>query len=442
MNRTLWASWLAVVAATRALDAQVAWVQRATSGPSAFDTAMCTDPSERGAVLFGGLGLLQPYPTETWVWDGTSWRQSAPIPSPPGRYFHGMAYDSWRRQAVLFGGRATATFFNDTWVWDGAGWTEKQPRTSPPPRWMFAMAFDAARGVVVVFGGTPDAVVYLNDTWVWNGITWTQRQPASSPSARITSAMAYDGARREIVLYGGFDTSGELGDTWTWDGVDWRERQPPTSPPPDSKHAMAYDTARERVVKYDGLGFETWEWDGTSWLHRSPLGMPTRWLGQLAYLPSRRSVLLYIRETWEYTPTNPADYSTFGGGCVGTAGVPSLAQASFPWLGDTLMLRVDNLAPQMAVVLNLGSSISAWGPLALPYPLAGIGMPGCWLLVSPDAHCAQPSTTGSATFRIPVPSDPSFVGRSFHNQALVLDPSANPLGLTTSNGGSGRIGSR
>jgi hypothetical protein len=35
---------------------------------------------------------------------------------------------------------------------------------------------------------------------------------------------------------------------------------------------------------------------------------------------------------------------------------------------------------------------------------------------------------------------PNFPGASFYNQAIVFDAAANPLGITTSNGGHGVIG--
>jgi len=41
----------------------------------------------------------------------------------------------------------------DTWVWNGAHWIRKTPPTSPPPRFGHAMAYDTARREVVLFGG-------------------------------------------------------------------------------------------------------------------------------------------------------------------------------------------------------------------------------------------------------------------------------------------------
>ena len=41
-----------------------------------------------------------------------------------------------------------------------------------------------------------------------------------------------------------------------------------------------------------------------------------------------------------------------------------------------------------------------------------------------------------------VPPEPGVVGLRFYDQALVLDPPANPVGLTLSNGGAGVVGRR
>jgi hypothetical protein len=258
--------------------------------------------------------------------------------------------------------------------------------------------------------------------------------------------MVYDVARAEMVLFGGWGPA-SFADTWTYDGTGWVERHPLSSPSPRGLHSMAYDRARERTVLWSGSEggnsyVETWEWDGATWRRRTPSMSPPP-EGVIAYRPDARRVVLYrFPDTWEYFPVNPADHAPFGSGCAGSAGVPRLDAESLPWIGSALTLRLSNLPPQMPAALNLGFSNSAWGALSLPFPLTGIGMPGCWLLVSPDVLCSIPGTSGTTTFRIQIPFDPSLVWVSFHNQAIVLDPGANPLGLTTSNGGTSRIGAR
>jgi hypothetical protein len=448
MNCTRGAWLFAAMSIASGLSAQVTWERRATSGPLTLFGVLCTDPSEQAVVQFGGAGILQAFPTDTWTWDGSMWHQSNPSPSPPGRHAHAMAYDSWRRQVVLFGGAAISSFFNDTWVWNGTAWTLEVPTRSPPPAWNFAMAFDRTRGVVVLFGGERDGPSISDETWEWDGSDWTQRHPPTSPGARAATAMAYDDARQQMVLFGGYGPA-RFADTWIWDGAAWMEKRPVSSPSARSFHSMVYDVARERVVLWGGsvtsgqTVTETWDWDGSTWLERRPVASPPFGSRALAYRPDARRVVMYdVPDTWEYFATNPADYGRFGAGCAGSAGVPQLESTSLPWVGGTLTLRLSNLPRQMPVALNLGFSNSAWGALSLPFPLAGIGMPGCWLLVSPDILCSIPGTSGTTTFGIAIPNDPSLVGLSFHNQAVVLDPGANPLGLTTSNGGTGRIGAR
>jgi hypothetical protein len=41
----------------------------------------------------------------------------------------------------------------DTWTWDGSTWTQQHPVPSPSARTDASMAYDAATGTVVLFGG-------------------------------------------------------------------------------------------------------------------------------------------------------------------------------------------------------------------------------------------------------------------------------------------------
>jgi len=41
-----------------------------------------------------------------------------------------------------------------------------------------------------------------------------------------------------------------------------------------------------------------------------------------------------------------------------------------------------------------------------------------------------------------VPNDPTLLGSSFHNQALLADPTGNPFGAILSNGGMAAVGSK
>ena len=47
---------------------------------------------------------------------------------------------------------------------------------------------------------------------------------------------------------------------------------------------------------------------------------------------------------------------------------------------------------------------------------------------------------GAWTWKVNIPSNAGLIGRTFFNQAWVLDPKANPPGIATSNGGKGVVG--
>jgi hypothetical protein len=142
--------------------------------------------------------------------------------------------------------------------------------------------------------------------------------------------------------------------------------------------------------------------------------------------------------------TAPASHTPFGAGCAGSAGTPDIAlvPGREPWIDDTLELAITRLPPGQPAALNLGFSRASWQGLALPFPLGAIGMPGCDLLVGPDLTCPLANPAGSATFPLRIPFDPRYIGLPFFDQALVLDPGANALGVIVSNGGAGKVGAR
>jgi len=113
------------------------------------------------------------------------WRQVATT-GPGVRIGAGMAFDSVRGKAVLFGGYDGNQNLCDTWEWDGIEWRQVAT-TGPGPRYRVTMAFDSARGRTVLHGGMGGG----GDTWEWDGSQWTQVSTAG-PSARYDAVMAYD----------------------------------------------------------------------------------------------------------------------------------------------------------------------------------------------------------------------------------------------------------
>jgi uncharacterized protein (TIGR03437 family) len=199
------------------------WAQvfPATSPPTRQNHAMVYDASHGLVVMTGGIpGTLVPLPLmDTWVWDGTNWSQLLPATSPPRRDGHAVAYDAARGRVVLFGGEDFfgSSTYNDTWVWDGTNWKQSAPLTSPPARTFHALAFDATGGYTLLFGGKTVNAPQSSDTWTWDGANWTQLSSPTSPPARYYDSLAYDSAQSQSLLFGGEGAcaGGQCRDTWT-----------------------------------------------------------------------------------------------------------------------------------------------------------------------------------------------------------------------------------
>jgi hypothetical protein len=243
------------------------------------------------AILYGGNWNTTRF-SDTWLWNGSTWTQLQPANNPGILAGHAMAYDEARGQIVLFGGMAgaTAAYSNQTWVWDGTNWREMRPKVSPPARDGHAMAYDAVSQTVVLFGGYGNSAE-TNDTWTWDGSNWTQVASPASPSPRSGHSMAFDALRGEIVLFGGSYNQGTptwFSDTWVWDGATWQQKLSATPPAARAGHVLAYHPALQAVVMIGGAGGkdiagsswnydfrrETWMWSGEAWVQQFPANQP------------------------------------------------------------------------------------------------------------------------------------------------------------------------
>ncbi|MEM7201654.1 MAG: hypothetical protein AAF628_15405 [Planctomycetota bacterium] len=407
-------------------------------------------------IWFGGDNRATPLFDDTWEWTPGGLRQLQPARRPSGRCRAAMAYDPVRDRIVLFGGANGAYptgAFGDTWEWDGTTWIERTVALAPPPRFGHGMAWDPVRGRVLLFGGDSTSAFggELDDTWEWDGTQWRLLLPSASPSPRADAAMATDAGRGRIVLYGGGAGFSRMGDTWEWEGTNWVRRAAASPPGAAFWPALAYDAAR--VVTVLQSSAETWEWNGTSWTRRTSAASPPAATGPAAFAyhaGSGRAVLLvdtgtqYVTELWDYGPIHPATYRSFGNGCAGSAGTPSLvgAAGSLPWLGQTLSLQLTSVLAGQPAAVWVGGSRTQWQGLTLPLELRAAGMPGCELLASPEVPVAVGTAGGTATLTVPLCVCASALGLSVFGQAAVADPGANPAGVVISNGIEAQIGGR
>jgi hypothetical protein len=181
-------------------------------------------------VMHGGSPAPGEILGDTLEFDRNTWRRVA-ISGPLARMSGSMAFDSARAISVLFGGGANnpVQTFDDLWEWDGVRWRQPEITSERPAgRSSAGMAYDSARREVVLFGGFDGERQSLADTWLWNGSSW-RRAEVDGPSARHETYMAFDAARGVVVLFGGDSGAALLGDTWEWDGSRWTRCDPPST---------------------------------------------------------------------------------------------------------------------------------------------------------------------------------------------------------------------
>lgn len=133
-------------------------------------------------------------------------------------------------------------------------------------------------------------------------------------------------------------------------------------------------------------------------------------------------------------PSPVATVATYGSGCAGSAGVPSLAPVNSPQLGITFHQDATNLEPTgVFAFMSLGfsSTTSPFGPLPFNLQPFGLGA-GCDLLVSADVSVLFPIAAGSGTFDFPVPLDLGLAGLALYYQCASIDGGA-PGGMAVSN---------
>ncbi|MEZ5965475.1 MAG: hypothetical protein R3F56_16700 [Planctomycetota bacterium] len=434
------------------IPTQTSWQSIAAAGPTAvFQCASAADPVRDRVTLFGGRVTVLSVSNQTWEWDGTSWTLRTVTTSPPARANAAMAYDAARGKVVMFGG-ADGSFnvMGDMWSWDGTAWTRLAPATMPSAREGARMVYDLNRQVVVMFGGLDATLSQLADTWEWNGTDWTQRSPTTSPPGRNAYALSYDAARGETVLNGG-DVGPPTGpvesdDTWVWDGVTWTQRNPANVPPGRWGHSMVFDPIRNRTLMVGGSALgstrvDMWEWDGQRWISRGvnirmSAHYSTMQMDPVRGLPVIYGSLLSSPRFWEYVTQAPVGFSTYGAACAGSNGMPHLDRdhSTSPLIGSTVRLRAS------ALPAASGTALMILGSMRISIDLTPIGMVGCTQLATAVLHLPLVTAGGGANLDLGIPDDASLLGALVPAQCFAVDPGANALGVTASNGVELRVG--
>jgi hypothetical protein len=136
---------------------------------------------------------------------------------------------------------------------------------------------------------------------------------------------------------------------------------------------------------------------------------------------------------------NSANVTAYGAGCTGSGGhVPLIGSVADATVGQTYGIELHAAPPGTLAICALGDSNTQLGAIPLPFDLAAIGAPGCSLLANlvfttSLSTAGTGSGGGTATFRFPIPNDPTLRALVLYFQVFVGDP-VNQLGLTTTNG--------
>lgn len=126
---------------------------------------------------------------------------------------------------------------------------------------------------------------------------------------------------------------------------------------------------------------------------------------------------------------------------TGSGAVPRLSASGVPEIGRSFRLELSFAAPNAAATLFVGSSKTSWNGVSLPFDLTPFGARGCAVLASGEVQIGiSTNAQGAGAVTLSVPNVPAYVGATLHDQFLVVDPRANQLGISFSNGGTGKVG--
>lgn len=124
-----------------------------------------------------------------------------------------------------------------------------------------------------------------------------------------------------------------------------------------------------------------------------------------------------------------------------TPTVPSLAATALPQFGANFGLQVSGGQAFLPAFLIYAFDRTQWLSMPTPVDLNMFGAPNCFNQTSSDiASLLLLDGNGLASSGFVMPTDPSFGGFTWHNQAAVVAPGVNAIDMLVSNAGTAVVG--
>jgi hypothetical protein len=158
------------------------------------------------SLLFGGQGDSGDFLGDTWTYAGRRWQrvQHGGV-SPSPRCGHCLAFDEQAGAAVLFGGIAPNDApLGDTWLFDGSSWKQVAGK-GPPARRYAALAFDPDLQGCLLHGGAEDdhGRRTFGDAWLFQKNAWKRLDTRFDTNPRDDHGLGYHRAARRLVMLEG-----------------------------------------------------------------------------------------------------------------------------------------------------------------------------------------------------------------------------------------------
>jgi hypothetical protein len=286
-----------------------AWT-RLTDGPALLNPNILYD-AKRNEILLLGLNDVTDA-TEMHRWTGNAWESITLSTSPQCANLGGLVYQQHNEKVLAVGGQCSNGDIQDEiWEWDGANWTELEPPVSHGALIAFAIAYDSARKQTVIFGG--DSFGTSGSTLIYIEGTWRTLFDAFSPGPRSLAVFEFDPARNVGWLFGGRDALSDSVDLWRLSGNTWSSVIAPNAPTSCLDAVGDWDSDRGRLVIVCGDS-SVHEWDGEAWTGFTTLTdkPEQRRLASAVYDPRSKTTILfggygltnsYLRDTWSWNGT-------------------------------------------------------------------------------------------------------------------------------------------